>query len=73
VIVGATEIATLPRLAAEVVGRLRRTGLSRAGWLRTRDAFEALWLPTHEATPLRVHDLDGWVLEPRERRNMTAP
>lgn len=73
VIVVATEVATLPRLAAELVGRLRRRGLSRAGWLRTRDAFEALWPPTHQATGLRVHDLDGWVLEPHERRNMTAP
>jgi hypothetical protein len=72
-VVVATEVATLPRLAAELVGRVRRRGLTRAGWLRTRDAFEALWLPTHEAVPLRLHDLDGWVLEPREPRNMTAP
>ena len=72
-LVVATEVATLPRLAAELVGRLRRRGLSRAGWLRTRDAFEALWLPTHEASAVRLHDLDGWVLEPRARRNMTPP
>jgi hypothetical protein len=72
-VVVATEVATLPRLVAELVGRVRRRGLTRAGWLRTRDAFEALWLPTHEAAALRLHDLDGWILEPRQPRNMTAP
>ena len=71
-LVVATEVASLPRLAAELLGRLRRRGLSRAGWLRTRDAFEALWRPTHEAAALRVHDLEGWVLDPRDERNMTA-
>src|SRR5437764_9723744 len=35
----ATEVATVPRLAAELLGRVRRRGLSRAGWLRTGDAF----------------------------------
>jgi len=69
----ATEVATLPRLAAELAGRLRRRGLSRAGWLRTRDAFEALWQPTHEASAVRLHDLEGWVLEPVARHNMTPP
>jgi hypothetical protein len=65
VLVVATEVATVPRLAAEVLGRLRRRGLSRAGWLRTRDAFEVLWRPTHDAVGLEVHDLEGWILEPR--------
>jgi hypothetical protein len=69
----ATEVATLPRLTAELVGRLRRRNLSRAGWLRTRDAFEALWRPTHEAAAVQVHDLEGWVLEPGPRHNMTTP
>jgi hypothetical protein len=72
-LVVATEVATLPRLAAELVGRVRRRGLSRAGWLRTRGAFEALWLPTHEASGVRLHDLDGWVLEPRTPHNITTP
>jgi hypothetical protein len=71
-VVAATEVATLPRLAAEVAGRLRRRRLSRAGWLRTRDAFEALWAPTHDAVALDLHDLEGWVLEPRPH-NITAP
>jgi hypothetical protein len=73
VVVVATEVATLPRLAAEVLGRVRRRGLSRAGWLRTRDAFEALWEPTHSAEAVDFHDLRGWVLEPRRPHNITAP
>ena len=27
--------------------------------------LEALWRDTHEARPLRVHDLEGWALTPR--------
>jgi hypothetical protein len=73
VVIVATEVATLPRLAAELVGRVRRRGLSRAGWLRTRDAFEALWTPTHDACPVDFHDLHGWVLEPRRPHNISAP
>jgi hypothetical protein len=73
VVIVATEVATLPRLAAEVLGRLRRRGLSRAGWLRTREAFEALWEPTHSGRPVDFHDLHGWVLEPRRPHNITAP
>src|SRR5437762_1389255 len=73
VVVVATEVATLPRLAAEVLGRVRRRGLSRAGWLRTRDAFEALWEPTHSAEAVDFHDLHGWVLEPQRPHNITAP
>jgi hypothetical protein len=65
VLVVATEVATLPRLARELLLRARRKGLTRAGWLRTRDAFEALWAETHEARPLAVNDLQGWELTPR--------
>ena len=65
VLVVATEVATPQRLLQELLLRLRSRRLSRAGWLRTRGAFEALWRDTHEARPLRLHDLEGWSLEPR--------
>jgi hypothetical protein len=65
VLVVATEVATPKRLLLELLLRLQSRNLSRAGWLRTRDAFEALWRETHDAQPLRLHDLDGWALTPR--------
>jgi hypothetical protein len=65
VLVVATEVATPRRLLQELLLRLRGGQLSRAGWLRTRSAFEALWSETHDARPLHVHDLDGWALAPR--------
>jgi hypothetical protein len=37
---------------------------TKAGFIRTRAAVEALWSPTHSAEPLRVHDLDAWALAP---------
>lgn len=66
VIVVATGVASLRHFAKELVLRMRGRGTTRAGWLRTRGAFDALWLPTHDATAVRFHDLDGWILEPRE-------
>jgi hypothetical protein len=72
VFVVATEVATLTRLGAELLGRIRRRGLSRAGWLRTRSAFEALWEPTHEATGVDFYDLQGWVLEPRRPNKISG-
>jgi hypothetical protein len=38
---------------------------SFAGWVRTRAAIEALWEPTHRATPVDVGDLPTWELEPK--------
>jgi hypothetical protein len=67
ILIVATEVADLGRLLAEVRMRLRSDGASRAGWLRTRGAFEALWRRTHVGTPLRFHDLEAWSLEPRRR------
>ncbi len=64
VIVVATEIADLKRIALEVRSRLQNRRASRAGWMRNRAAFEALFKPTHEATPVTFNDLDGWLLEP---------
>src|SRR4051794_24313501 len=65
VLVVATEVIDLRRVLAELRGRLRRRGASRAGWIRTRRSFESLWSRTHRAEPLRFADLDAWVLEPR--------
>ena len=65
VLVVATEVATARRLADELLFRIQRRHATRAGWLRTRGAFEALWRDTHDARPLRLHDLDGWALTPR--------
>jgi hypothetical protein len=68
VLVAATEIIDLRRAVDEMRMRLRGRNASRAGWIRTRDAFEALWRPTHHATPLSLGDLEGWWLEPHARR-----
>jgi hypothetical protein len=65
VLVAATEIIDVSRAVMELRGRLRNRRISRAGWLRTRAAFEALWGREHEATPVRIGDLDGWMLDPR--------
>jgi hypothetical protein len=67
VLVVATEVATLRRLVSELMLRIRRRQSTRAGWLRTRDAFESLWRETHDARPVRLHDLQGWVLTPRRQ------
>jgi hypothetical protein len=64
-LVVATEVATPRRLASELLLRIRSRRLTRAGWLRTRDAFEALWRDTHDAQPMRLYDLEGWALTPR--------
>ena len=65
IVLVATEIATPKRLFQELQFRLQHRNASRAGWLRTRDAFAALWQDTHDAEPVRAHDLDAWVLTPR--------
>ena len=65
-LVVATELLG-PRAAVREVVTLLRGGSTRAGLVRSRGAFEALWRPTHDARPLRVHDLSGWLLEPRSR------
>lgn len=65
VLVAATEVATPRRFLQELLLRAGNRHLTRAGWLRTRAAFEALWRDTHDARRLRLHDLEGWVLTPR--------
>jgi hypothetical protein len=66
VLVVATEVASLRRIALELRGWwVTRRTTTRAGWLRTAGAFEALWRPTHRSTRLRFGALDAWLLEPR--------
>ena len=43
----------------------RRAGASRAGWVRTLTALEALWERTHRATAIELGDLVAWTLEPK--------
>jgi hypothetical protein len=65
VLVVATEVIDLRRVLAELWAMPRRRRATRAGWIRTRAAFETLWRPTHATTALRFHDLEAWALEPR--------
>lgn len=53
------------RGALAEVRRGRRAGASRAGWVRTRPALEALWAGTHRARKVDIGDLPAWELEPR--------
>jgi hypothetical protein len=67
ILVVATEVLDLKRFLLELKIRpgLKRRGASRAGYIRTRAAFEALWQPTHAAQRLQMHDLEAWALVPR--------
>ena len=53
------------RGALAEVRKGRRPGASRAGWVRTRGALEALWRNSHRAAPVDVGDLPAWELEPK--------
>lgn len=64
VLVVATEVIDLDRALDELLGRLRRRNATRAGWLRTRASFEAIYGSQHRIEPLEVADLHGWLLEP---------
>jgi hypothetical protein len=54
-------------LARELRERLH-PGATAAGWVRTRAAAERLWHDTHAGTPFQAENLDGWILEPLNRR-----
>jgi hypothetical protein len=56
----------VPRLVKELARRVVRPSASRAGWLRTEDALHALWRDTHDAEPVRVDDLRGFLLTRRK-------
>jgi len=67
ILVVATEVLDLRRLLLEL--RLRRRmklrHATKAGYIRSSAAFEALWRPTHTSHPIRMHDLSSWELRPR--------
>ena len=64
VVLVATELLSTRAVLRELRTRVR-PGAVRAGLVRSRGSFEALWRETHTSAPLRLHDLDGWLLEPR--------
>jgi hypothetical protein len=43
----------------------RRPAATRAGWVRTRPALEALWGRTHDGRAVDVGDLPAWELDPK--------
>ncbi|MHB8693442.1 MAG: hypothetical protein ACYDHH_19575 [Solirubrobacteraceae bacterium] len=63
-LVAATELLT-PRAVLRELRTLLKPHATRAGLVRSRGAFEALFRPTHEPQRVRLHDLQGWLLEPR--------
>jgi hypothetical protein len=67
ILVVATEVLDFPRLLVElrVRARMKRRHAAKAGFIRSRAAFEALWRPTHTSQPVRMHDLEAWELLPR--------
>lgn len=75
VLVVATEVLDVKRSLLELKNRpiLRRRRASRAGFMRTRGAFEALWEQTHLAQRLRMHDLQAWALSPRRAHLRPEP
>jgi hypothetical protein len=69
----ATELLNARALAFELyyrVAKLRRA--TRAGFVRNRAAFEALWHSTHVGDPLEMHDLHAWALSPKSNQAATA-
>lgn len=65
ILVVATELLGLGGAMREFRNRFLKRNATRAGLVRNRTAFEALWRGTHRATATRFADLEGWVLEPR--------
>jgi hypothetical protein len=67
ILVVAAEVLGVRGVVAELRRRaaLRGGTGTKAGFVRTRSALEALWRPTHKAEPQTMHDLPAWVLTPR--------
>jgi hypothetical protein len=64
ILVAASEVIGLREAVRELRKGIRR-GSTNSGRLRNRAAFEALWRSSHEAEPVEIADLRGWVLTPR--------
>jgi hypothetical protein len=58
-------VLDLPTALRELARRVRRRGLTRAGWFRNEAALRALWEQTHTDRRLRVGEADAFLLEPR--------
>jgi hypothetical protein len=65
IIVVATGILPTDEIPRQILSSFRNRHATRAGWTRTRAAFESLWRKTHRGTPLKLVDLEGWMLDPR--------
>lgn len=65
IVLVATDVYGARRMREELRAMPHRRGWTRAGWIRTRGAFERLWRRTHRGHPLELGDLDAWLLEPR--------
>jgi hypothetical protein len=67
ILVVATEVLDVRQVLLELRGRrrMKRRHATKAGFIRSRAAFEALWRPTHTSQPIRMHDLHSWELRPR--------
>jgi hypothetical protein len=63
----ATEIVGPRAVARELAIRVRHPGAERAGWIRTEDAFRALWTASHDDARLELAGLTGYLLTPRVR------
>jgi hypothetical protein len=69
----ATQVLDLRALVSEIYNRVAKRGrASRAGFVRNRAAFEALWRSTHIGDPLVMHDLHAWALSPKSNQPPTA-
>jgi hypothetical protein len=68
VLLVAAEVLDVRSILIELRKRplLRGHGASKAGFVRTRAALEALWGPTHAGRRLRMHDLEAWALTPKK-------
>src|SRR5206468_2835156 len=58
----ATELVGLRPITRELVTRIRHPHAQPAGWIRTESALERLWRNSHDARPVPIADLPGYVL-----------
>jgi hypothetical protein len=65
ILVVATEVLPAREIPRRLRAAVRGRRATRAGWTRTRSAFESLWRRTHRGTHLTLVDLEAWILDPR--------
>jgi hypothetical protein len=64
VLVAASEVIGMSDAWREFRRGIKR-GSTNSGHLRNRAAFEALWRHSHDAEPVALAGLEGWLLTPR--------